>query len=53
MNRQSVWALRKSGDAEMTSILIETEMNNRPMSAPAAPPIMTANVSHPGKADSS
>ena len=51
-NRLSVAAprLRKSGEAEMTSILIETETKSRPMSAPAAPPMTTANVSHPGKA---
>lgn len=52
MNRHSVAAprLRKSGEAEMTSILIETDTNSSPMSAPAAPPMTTAKVSHPGKA---
>jgi hypothetical protein len=52
MNRLSVAAprLRKSGEAEMTSILIEIEMNRRPISAAAAPPMTTANVSHPGTA---
>jgi hypothetical protein len=42
--------LRKSGDFEMTSSLIETDTNDRPTSAPAAPPMMTANVSQPGTA---
>jgi hypothetical protein len=52
MNRLSVSParLRKSGDAEMTSIRIETDTNRRPTSAPAAPPMMTANVSHPSTA---
>src|SRR5689334_5863867 len=34
----------------MTSILIETDTNSGPISAPVAPPMMTANVSQPGTA---
>jgi hypothetical protein len=51
MNKHSVEAprFRKSADAEMMSILIETDTNRRLMSAAAAPPITRANVSHPGR----
>ena len=34
----------------MTSIRIETDTNRAPTSAAATPPMITANVSHPGTA---